>query len=130
MRFFLLFAALWTECLASIKSCGGLFTITKVSLQPVKVRAGENVNLTLKYVSPIMITGGTVKNSVTYNFLPLIPMTTDLCRTIQCPLQAGEHDGSSSFTIPTGLSGSLTIKTEWLSSNDKLLCLSSTVTVS
>jgi hypothetical protein len=116
--------------MASVKSCGGLFTITKLSLQPDKVKAGDNVTLTLTYVNPVVVTGGTIKNSVTYNFIPLTPTTTDLCQTIQCPLQTGEHDGSSTFTIPTGLSGSLSVKTEWLSSSEKYLCLSSTVTVS
>ena len=145
MSLLLLFASLWIEGLAlafvpsrqsrqpltSVKSCGGLFTITTLSLQPDKVKAGDNVSLTLNYVNPIIVDAGTVKNSATYNFIPLTPTTTDLCQTIQCPLQTGEHDGSSSFVIPTGVVGTLTFKTEWLSpSSEKLLCLSSTVTVS
>lgn len=132
--FILLFASLWIEglslSLSSIKSCVGLFTITKLALSPDKVKSGDNVSLTLNYVNPIVVDAGTVKNTVTYNSIPLTPTTTALCQTIQCPLQTGEHDGSSSFIIPTGLSGSLSVKTEWLSpTNEKLLCLLSTVTV-
>ena len=131
MRFLLLLASLWIEGLAvtSVKSCGGRFTITKLALTPDKVKAGDNVTLTLNYVSPIVVNAGTVKHSVTYNFLPLIPTTTDLCQTIKCPLQTGEHASSSTFTIPQ-ISGSLSVKTEWFSSSEKLLCLSSTITVS
>jgi len=129
--FLLFFAYFWTETMASVKSCGGLFTITKLDLQPDKVKTGDNVSLTLTYVNPVVVDAGTVKNSVTYNFLPLTPTTTNLCQTIQCPLQTGEHDGSSFFIIPTGVSGTLVMKTEWLSPvNEKYLCLSSTVTVS
>ena len=129
--FLLFFAYFWTEGLASIKSCGSLFTITKLDLQPDKVKAGDNVSLTLTYVNPVVVDAGTVKNSVTYNFLPLTPTTSNLCQTIQCPLQTGEHDGSSFFIIPTGISGTLVMKTEWLSpTSEKYLCLSWTMTVS
>jgi hypothetical protein len=123
-----LFLSSLLPAFASVKSCGGLFTITKLALSPDVVRPGDNVTLTLNYVNPITVTGGTVKNTATYNFIPLSPTTTDLCQTVPCPLQPGEYDGSSSFVIPTGLTGSLVLKTQWLA-DTALLCITSTIKV-
>jgi hypothetical protein len=127
MFLFLFLSSLWSA-FASVKSCGGLFTITTLALSPDVVRPGDNVSLTLKYVNPTVVTGGTVKNSATYNFIPLSPTSTDLCQTIHCPQQPGEYDGSSSFIIPTGVSGSLVLKTQWIA-DTTLLCITSSIQV-
>jgi len=75
------------------------------------------------------VTSGTSKYDVTYNFIPLSPSTNDLCTEIShsnitCPLLAGHISSESKGTIPTGLSGTYTIKNQWFDLDGKrILCM-------
>ena len=113
---------------SGVSDCGNgnsLFQITKLTLDPPStVMAGQNVSLGLVYNSPQVITNGTVKNSVTYNFIPLSPTVSNLCDSTDCPITVGQHDGSSSYPMPTGLSGSLKSQIVWYDdAGNQLLCI-------
>ena len=126
-----LLSLLLASASASIKSCGGLFTIQQLGLEPSdKAVGGTNVSLTLYYTSPLEVTGGSVKNSMSYNFIPLAPTITDLCQNTQCPITIGPHDGSSWYTMPSGLSGTITSRILWSdTAGTQLLCLDMTLKV-
>lgn len=120
-----LLSLLFVTASASIKSCGGLFTIQQLGLEPPdKTVGGTNVSLTLYYTSPVEVTGGSVKNSMSYNFIPISPTITDLCQNTACPITIGPHDGSSWYTMPSGLSGTITSRILWTdTAGTQLLCL-------
>jgi hypothetical protein len=122
---------LFNDSYASIKTCGGSFSINELILNPdVQVTAGDNVTLSLLYTSPVTVEDGTIKTSLTYNFIPMPPKVEPLCDTVQCPLVAGEHDGSSWFTVPTGLLGTVVTRVEWFdTAQELLLCLTTTLKV-
>jgi hypothetical protein len=122
------FAFMISTASASISDCGvgkSVFQITGLSLDPpTQAAAGDNVTLGLFYNSPVAVQNGTVKTSITYNFLPLSPSITSLCDSIPCPIDVGSHDGSSWYLMPSGLSGTLSSKIVWSDmNNNQLLCI-------
>ena len=74
------------------------------------------------------VTGGSSKYTITYNFIPLSPSVNDLCTeiassNITCPL-SNHISSESKGTIPSGLSGSTTIKNEWFNfEGERILCM-------
>jgi len=129
-----LLVSLSTLTNAAISNCAtpaqpSLFTIDSLSQTPSDtIIAGQNMTLNLLYTSPTMVTGGSVTTSTTYNFLPLTPTVTDLCDSIECPLNPGQHDGSTTYPFPVGVSGTLSIKIVWSNIDSlQLLCLKSTI---
>jgi hypothetical protein len=110
------------------KASASRFTIQTLSLSPPdQVSPGENVTLGLIYTNPALVADGTVTTSVTYNFIPLTPTVEPLCKSVPCPLEPGQHDGSVSYTFPTGLSGSVVTKIVWTVSEIQVLCLQLTL---
>jgi len=129
-----LLVSLSTLTNAAITNCAtpaqpSLFTIDALSQTPSDtITAGQNMTLNLLYTSPTTITAGSVTTSTTYNFLPLTPTVTDLCESIECPLNPGQHDGSTTYPFPVGVSGTLSIKIIWSNIDSlQLLCLKSTI---
>jgi hypothetical protein len=121
---------------AAIANCAtvakpSLFTIDTLSQDPADtITAGQNMTLNLIYTSPSTVSAGTATTSITYNFLPLSPTVADLCTSIICPLAPGQHDGSSTYPFPTGISGTLVTQIVWADENGmQLLCIKSTVKV-
>ena len=117
---------------ANVRDCGKettLFKITELSQSPIdKIKAGENLTLTLKYEVPYEITAGTVETSVSLNFIPVGSSTEDLCTTVACPLESGIHDGSTWASFPSGVSGTLVSKVNWYDEHhNNLLCIESTI---
>ena len=119
---------------AAITNCAtvakpSLFTINSLSHVPADtITAGENMTLNLIYTSPSTVSAGTATTSMTYNFLPLTPTVADLCTSIVCPLGPGQHDGSSTYPFPTGISGTLVTQIVWTDDNGvQLLCIKSMV---
>ena len=119
---------------AAITNCAtlakpSLFTINTLSQDPADtITPGQNMTLNLIYTSPSTISAGTATTSMTYNFLPLSPTVADLCTSIVCPLAPGQHDGSSTYPFPTGISGTLVTQIVWADENGvQLLCIKSTV---
>jgi hypothetical protein len=120
---------------ATIVDCGAggsLFTITKLSQDPPDtVSTGQNTTLTLFYTAPEEITAGTVTKSITLNFIPFSPTTEDLCTNAPCPITVGDHDGSSWFLFPEGVSGTLVSTVKWQDTAGRLLlCIKSTLRAS
>ena len=126
-----LFALIASLASANIANCGksAVFQITSLSQDPAtNVQAGQNISLVLTYSSPVTISGGTVTTSITYNYIPFNPTVEDLCTKVACPVNAGDHDGSSSYFFPTGVNGQVTTKIEWKDLEGKLLlCIVSTL---
>ena len=111
---------------ATITDCApnSLFKVNALGFWPDPAMKNENSTVSFAYTvpGPDPITAGTAKYSVTYNFLPLTPTTEDLCTQTTCPILPGTYNQSSSSTFPN-LSGSVTIKIEWLDAASKpLLC--------
>jgi len=114
-----------TDC---TKASASRFTIQSLSLSPPdQVSPGENVTLGLIYTNPATVNDGTVTTSVSYNFIPLTPTVEPLCKSVPCPLEPGQHDGSGSYTFPAGLSGSVATKIVWTVADIQVLCLQLTL---
>jgi hypothetical protein len=96
-----------------------------MSFSPDPTVPGENSTLLLSMNIPQEITAGTVKYSLTYNFIPLTPTIEQLCsQTVLCPIRVGTLDTVSSFPVDPTLSGSLSIRIEWSDPNAvSLLCV-------
>ena len=125
-------ASLWSASLAAVSNCGknALFTITQLSQFPSDtISAGENLTLTLKYITPVEITGGTAKTSISLNYLPFTPTSEPLCLNTPCPMVQGVvYDGSVSDVFPGGVSGTLITTITWTDPVGlQLLCIKSTI---
>jgi len=127
----LLLALAFSLAKASIVDCGvgALFTITELSQDPdTNIQPSQNISLKLLYTSDETITGGTVETAVTYNFIPFQPSRDDLCKSIVCPLSAGDHDGSSTYQFPNDISGSIITQFRWFDTSGRLLlCIKSSL---
>ena len=114
----------------TVKNCGtntDLIQNLFLSVEPVL----PQIDYTL-YISGDLskqINDGTSKYDITYNFIPLTPTINDLCTEIKnsnitCPLNVGYIGLQSKGTVPTGLSGSITIKNQWFDSEGvRILCM-------
>lgn len=134
-RLTVVIAALAAFASASISDCSadaGLFRITELSQDPADtIVAGQNLSLTLKYSAPEEIPAGSVRKSITLNFIPFSPTTEDLCVNAPCPIGVGEHDGSSWSIFPDGVTGTLVSKVEWFDTEGRgLLCVKSSIKAS
>jgi hypothetical protein len=133
--FFLAFAFLTFDAFAAAKivDCSAQnpekFVINSLTLSADTVSPGDNVSLGLLYTNPSLVTDGTVTTTVTYNFIPLSPTTEPLCNSVPCPLEPGQHDGSSSIEVPTGISGSVVTKIIWTVTDIQVLCIQITLKV-
>ncbi len=130
MKFILLgLLSLFAASSATISNCGinSAFTITELAQSPdTYMSPGTNVTLKLTYSVPKEVLGGTATTSASLNGLPLTPTTEDLCSKVACPIEAGEHNGDSWFTFPSGVSGKITSQVVWRdSAGTELLCLNS-----
>ena len=110
-------ASLFAVANSSITDCGAgtsLFTITELAMDPpTTVSPGQNVSLTLKYNVPVEVDGGKVLTSLSLNGIPFAPSEGDLCQSAPCPLLPGDHDGSSWYLFPSGVSGKIGTKITW-----------------
>jgi hypothetical protein len=113
-------------------NCGksSVFTIDRLELNPPDVIVqGENVTLTLLYTSPVTVTDGTAKTAITFNFLPISPTIVPLCNSVPCPIEPGQHDGSTTYTYPMGYAGKTTTTITWADlMGAELLCIKMTLT--
>jgi len=120
-----LFLAISTGSVTDCSNGVSLFKLTSMSFSPDPTVPGENSTLLLSMNIPQEITAGTVKYSLTYNFIPLTPTIEQLCsQTVLCPIRVGTLDTVSSFPVDPTLSGSLSIRIEWSDPNAvSLLCV-------
>ena len=112
---------------ASVSDCSkgaSVFHPTTMSFSPDPAVTGKNATLSLGMQVPEQVENGTVTYNFKYNFIPLAPSTDLLCSVVPCPLVPGLFSTSSTYPIPAGLSGSLTIQITWNDmSNRQLLCV-------
>ena len=111
---------------AAITDCSkgkSLFSIQGLGFWPDPAVKNENSSVSFAYTVPEPgITAGSVKYSVTYNFIPLSPTLDDLCSQVVCPLLPGSYNQTTSSVFPD-LSGSVTVTIEWRDvSGSQLLC--------
>lgn len=114
---------------ATITDCGltkSLFKLNAAGFWPDPAVQNDNSTVSLDYTVPegVTINEGTVKYSLTYNFIPLSPTVEQLCvKNVECPIISGTFNRSTSSTFPSGVSGSMNIKSEWFGpTNNLLLC--------
>ncbi len=118
--------------LGGVADCGAgtsLFKITEISQSPdAQVTACQNVSMNLFYTVPEEIHGGKATTSLSLNGLPLTPTVDDLCTKTVCPIAMGDHDGSSWFSFPSGVTGKITTKITWEDMEGRqLLCIASSL---
>jgi hypothetical protein len=108
------------------------FQIYSQYFGPDPPTADQNVTMWIEYAVPSSLTvaAGTSQDSVTLNGLPISSETSDLCKSVACPLTAGIHNTTNTFPWPAGLSvGSrVAYTTKWFDEQGALL-LCSKVTV-
>ena len=68
------------------------------------------VNINMAISTDEELTGGSVKVSLMYGFLPIYKHTFDLCELLQyvkknCPIPRGTYEGAGNGTIPMDVPG-------------------------
>jgi len=127
--------ALWaaTLTLSSVTDCSkgsSEFKISSLTFLPDPPVKGANSTLQVSMNVPKEVTGGKATYSVKYNYIPLVPTTSDLCKEVPggCPILPGPLDVSSSFPIDPSLSGTVVVNIDWKdTANVQLLCISITM---
>lgn len=110
----------------TVDDCGAgksLFSVTKLSLDPLAPAPGSKFTLFMDWTVPegTTITDGTAEYSITWNYIPFDPTTEPLCQDISCPMTAGSYSNSSVSTWPDGANGYITSTMRWFSSDGGLL---------
>jgi hypothetical protein len=109
-----------------------VFKFNSATVTPDKPVAGSNFTIDLDFTVPdsTSITSGSAVYTTTYNFIPLSPTTEDLCKNTVCPINSGPHTQSSTSLFPSGLTGTISIKTQWFDTvQTNLLCYTLTLKV-
>jgi hypothetical protein len=113
----------------SVKDCSAgksLIKFVSGSLLPDPVVPGQDSSITLNLEVPAgcYVDAGTAKYSFSFNGIPFSPTTEDLCSDIACPLGPGPYTNTTTSTFPTGVSGKIVTRIEWLTpANEQLLCV-------
>lgn len=116
-------------------SCGKATDIAQnliLDVKPILPQADYTLYLNADFSKEV--NKGTSKYTVTYNFIPLSPTVNDLCTeisnsNISCPLN-NHISSESKGSIPSGLSGTTTIKNEWFTDTtpeERILCMLFTI---
>lgn len=131
---FLLVSSYFAVSESSIVDCGkGLtrFQFTDLALDPSTPVSGQPFELFNVFNNPgAEVTGGTVKTSVTMNYVPFAPSVSDLCSSTACPIVSGLNDRSTSSTWPDNVFGKVVSKVEWAGLDEEpLLCIQMSVSL-
>lgn len=123
-KFFIIVSAISTR--ASIVDCSNgksLFSIQGLGFWPDPAIKNENSSISFAYSVPEPgVTAGSVKYSMSYNFIPLNPTIEDLCTQVTCPLLPGPYNQTTTSLFPD-LSGSVLVTIEWKNAEGvQLLC--------
>jgi hypothetical protein len=116
-------------------SCGKTTDIAQnivLDIDPILPQADYTLYLNADFSKEV--TKGISKYTVTYNFIPLSPTINDLCTEISksnitCPLN-NHISSQSKGSIPSGLSGTYSIKNEWFTDTtpeERILCMLFTI---
>jgi hypothetical protein len=120
------FLSLYAVLNATLKDCSSgtsVFTVNTMSLDPPNPAPGQQVGFTLDYTVPpsTVVTDGTARYEMTYNFIPLAPTIQPLCSNIPCPLESGRYLNTTYSMWPTGLSGTIMTRMKWLDTTGTIL---------
>lgn len=120
------FLSLYAVLNATLKDCSSgtsVFTVNTMSLDPPNPAPGQQVGFTLDYTVPpsTVVTDGTARYEMTYNFIPLAPTIQPLCSNIPCPLESGRYLNTTYSMWPTGLSGTIMTRMKWLDTTGTML---------
>jgi hypothetical protein len=135
MLSFLSLAFLFAVSAQNGKDCApgkSQFLFNSAIVTPSTPVSGTNFTVDLSFSVPdgVTINSGTAVYSTTYNFIPLSPTTEDLCKNTVCPIESGPHLQSSTSLFPSGLTGTISIKTQWFDdAKTNLLCYTLTLKV-
>jgi hypothetical protein len=132
---FALFTSSYSISSFKYNSCGKTTDIAQnivLDVDPILPQADYTLYLNADFSKEV--NKGSSKYTVTYNFIPLTPTVNDLCieiasSNITCPLN-NHISSQSKGSIPTGLSGTTTIKNEWFTndiSQERILCMLFTI---
>jgi hypothetical protein len=116
-------------------SCGKTTDIAQnivLDIDPIIPQADYTLYLNADFSK--QVNKGISKYIVTYNYIPLSPTVYDLCTEISksnitCPLN-NHISSQSKGSIPSGLSGTTTIKNEWFTDTtpeERILCMLFTI---
>ena len=109
----------------TVKDCDGssLFKVNSLSFSPDIPVPNTNGTLTLDYIVPKEVVGGTSYYSCSLNGLPVWSDHYDLCTQTVCPISVGTHHEDGEAPVPN-VSGKLDCKIHWKDSSEKsLLCV-------
>jgi hypothetical protein len=126
----------FADASVSVKDCAAtfsLFKVTSLSVAPVNPASGDPFDLHMEWTVPegVTVADGTAKYSVTLNYIPFSPSVEPLCQDIPCPMGPGSYTNTTTSTWPSGVTGSLTTKMEWLDpAGSTLACVAISGTVS
>ena len=124
-----LFAAalILSSTVGSVLDCAptnSVFKLTSMSFSPDPAVKGQNSTLLLSMNVPEEIDAGTATYAITYNFIPLVPTTENLCNAVTCPIYPGILTTTSSYPIDSSLSGSIQFKVSWKDNSSRdLICV-------
>jgi len=135
LRLFALFSSSLSISSFKYNSCGKTTDIAQnivLDVDPILPQADYTLFLNADFSKEV--NKGTSKYTVTYNFIPLTPSVNDLCTeiassNITCPLN-NHISSQSKGSIPSGLSGTTTIKNEWFTDatlQERILCMLFTI---
>lgn len=116
-------------------SCGKPTDIAQnliLDVKPILPQADYTLYLNADFSKEV--NKGISKYTVTYNYIPLSPSVNNLCTeisnsNISCPLN-NHISSESKGSIPSGLSGTTTIKNEWFTDTtpeERILCMLFTI---
>jgi hypothetical protein len=115
----------------TLKNCGNSATdqavLTGYGFSPLNPVAGDPTELWIAYDLKSQITAGTATYSFTVNGIPFPATNDDLCTQTACPKDIGSYNETSKSTFPSGVSGKLVSKIQWVTQDKQpIWCLEST----
>lgn len=115
----------------TVVDCGvgtSVFQIQSQGFSPEPPVANEPYEYWFYYTVPegVTVDAGTSTYSLTLNGIPFPPSTDDLCTQTPCPKTPGSYNETSNDTWPSGVSGKIVTKLEWLDAAGTLLLCSQT----
>jgi hypothetical protein len=117
----------------SITNCNSnsVFKPTRLALYPDPPVHGKPVDMIVEFENPgAEVHDGTVKTSLSLNYIPIAPSTKPLCEDTECPLVTGFNNRSTSSVWPDTVSGKVSSKIVWTSPEGaSLLCIQMVTTV-
>ena len=106
-----------------------VFGITSLSILPAIPVVGQNATLFSDYQVPAEVSGGTAKYACSYNGIPVMSESYDLCTQTTCPIGVGTHSDKSIVAVPD-IKGSLICTIKWADlAGKELMCIKTKIQI-